>query len=219
MNQDKNYLAELRKEVRVAHLADSLDALGLREQCLKPSPRPISNEMKAIGRAFTVSVEVVSSPPEIPYVGLLRALDELAEDDIYVIPTLGEPRAALWGELLSTRALAVGAAGAITDGAVRDIDQVLRLKFPTFALDATPRDIHGRYEVTSHGDPVVIGSVTVHHGDLIAADIDGVVVVPKEVEQQVVAAALAKARAESTMLADLRSGMLPSQAFALHKVL
>lgn len=219
MSENTYSLADLRSEVRVAHLSDSLDAIGLREQCMSPSPRPIAPNMKTIGRAFTVAVEIVQVSPATPYVGLLKALDALSADDIYVIPTLGDNRAALWGELLSTRAQAVGAAGAITDGAVRDIDQVLRLAFPTFSTGATPRDIHGRYEVIGHGGPIMVGKVRVEHGDLIAADIDGVVVVPKNVEQQVVTAALAKARAESTMLSDLRAGMPPSQAFALHKVL
>lgn len=212
-------LAEVRREVRVAHLADVLDARGFRNQCLSPSPGPLHPRMRCVGRAFTVVTEKIKVAPDKPYVGLLEALDSLAADDIYVIPSLGEFRAALWGELLTNRALAVGAAGIVTDGAVRDIDQILALEFPTFCAGSTPRDIHGRYEVIGTGRQIEVGGVLVSHGDLLAADIDGVVVVPPEVEVEIAQAALAKARAESTMIVDLRNGMLPSEAFALHKVL
>jgi 4-hydroxy-4-methyl-2-oxoglutarate aldolase len=209
----------IRQEIRVAHLSDALDALGYRHQCLDPSPSPLQSTMKMVGRAFTITIEKVDKAPDVPYVTLLEALDALGEDDVYVIPTIDGWQAALWGELLSNRAQAVGAAGAVTDGAVRDVDQISRLGFPTFAAGTTPRDINGRYEVTGFGDAVTIGGVRVGHGDLMAGDVDGVVVVPHDVEEVVVQAALAKARAEGTMLDDLRGGMLPSQAFAKHKVL
>lgn len=209
----------IRQEVRVAHLSDALDALGYRDQCLQPAPVPLSPDMKMVGRALTVSIVAVDAVPEVPYIGLLDVLDRLGEDDIYVIPAVSGQPAALWGELLSTRAQAVGAAGALSDGPVRDVDQILDLGFPTFALGATPCDINGRFEVVGSGDVVTIAGVEVHPGDLIAGDVDGVVVVPRAVEEAVVVAALGKARAEGTMLDDLRAGMLPSEAFAKHKVL
>jgi len=212
-------LGTLRREVRVAHLSDALDAHGYRHQCLEPAPTPLHPAMKMVGRALTVSIEVVQQPPEIPYIGLLQVLDLLGPDDIYVIPSVPGSPAALWGELLSTRALAVGAAGALTDGPVRDVDQILGLGFPTFARGTTPRDINGRFEVTGHQKTVTIAGVQVSPCDLIVGDVDGVVVVPQQVENSVVRAALEKARAEGTMLDDLRNGMTPSEAFAKHKVL
>lgn len=212
-------LPTLRREVRVAHLADRLDAVGLRGQCVTPSPRPLAPQMRFIGRAFTVVTEVVEEPPAVPYRGLLRALDHLGEDDVYVIPTGGDARAACWGELLSTRASAVGAAGAVTDGAVRDIAQTVTLGFPTFSDAATPNDIHGRYEVVDHNLEVTLGGVKVVPGDLIAGDIDGVVVVPREVEAEVCRTALEKARTESRVCVALAEGMLPSAAFERYGVL
>jgi 4-hydroxy-4-methyl-2-oxoglutarate aldolase len=212
-------LGTLRREVRVAHLSDALDAHGYRHQCLEPGPPPLHPSMKMVGRALTVSIEAVDHPPEVPYIGLLQVLDVLGPDDIYVIPAVPGSPAALWGELLSTRALAVGAAGALTDGPVRDVDQILELGFPTFARGTTPCDINGRFEVTGHQQPVTIAGVQVLPGDLIVGDVDGVVVVPQDVEDSVVRAAVEKARAEGTMLDDLRAGMTPSAAFAKNKVL
>jgi 4-hydroxy-4-methyl-2-oxoglutarate aldolase len=212
-------LDTLRKEVRVAHLSDALDAHGYRHQCLEPSPTPLHPAMKMVGRALTVSIEAVDQPPEVPYVGLLQVLDALGPDDIYVIASVPGSPAALWGELLSTRALAVGAAGALTDGPVRDVDQILGLGFPTFARGTTPCDINGRFEVTGHQKTITIAGVPVSPGDLVVGDVDGVVIVPQQVENSVVQAALEKARAEGTMLDDLRNGMTPSEAFAKNKVL
>ena len=95
-----------RKLVSSALVADALDAIGYRDQCLSPSIAPLDPEMRVMGRALTVQVEVAAEVPEEPYVGLLRALDALGRDHVYVIPTGGDLRAAMWGELLATSELA-----------------------------------------------------------------------------------------------------------------
>jgi regulator of RNase E activity RraA len=175
--------------------------------------------MRFVGRAFTVQIEPVDDVPEVPYVGLLRALDALGADDVYVIPTGGDLRAATWGELLSTTARARGAVAAVTDGAVRDAAQTIAMGFPTFARTTTPNDIHGRYEVRDYGVRIEIDGVSIRPGDLVAGDIDGVVVVPSQVKVEVLKAALQKARAETFVRDALEAGTLPSKAFAEYGVL
>ena len=209
----------VRDLITATLVADALDAIGYRDQCLSPTIAPLDPGMRLLGRAFTVVVEVATEVPAEPYIGLLKALDALGRDHIYVIPTGGDMRAAMWGELVATSARARGAVGAITDGAIRDTRQLSDARFPTFAAAHTPRDIHGRFDVTAHQVPVEIGGISVQPEDLIVGDRDGVVVVPADVESDVIAAALTKARTENTVRDELAAGTLPSEAFARHGVL
>lgn len=214
-------LDELRRHVRVAPLSDCLDAAGFRHQNLPAHVVPLAPGMRMFGRAFTVHAVMASGIPERPYVGLLKALDALGPDDVYVMPgpdgdmMLGS----CWGELLSTWAIQRGCAGMVTDGAVRDVAQILELGFPTFAAGTTPRDINGRYEIVAHQVPVMIGGVSIGPGDLIAGDVDGVVVVPLAVEDEVVAAALAKATGENSVRDAIIGGLSPSQAYETFGIL
>lgn len=208
-----------RELVTSALVADALDAIGFRDQCLSPTIAPLDPEMRVMGRAFPVVVEVATQMPEERYVGLLQALDALGRDHVYVIPTDGDLRAAMWGELVATSARARGAVGAVTDGAIRDTRRLSDLGFPTFATAHTPRDINGRFDVVDHQVPVHISGIRVQPEDLIVGDRDGVVVVPADVEEEVIAAVLEKAGKENTVRDELAAGTLPSEAFARHGVL
>ncbi len=218
-SSDGVVLDQIRPYLTAAVVADALDGAGWRNQCLSPAIAPLDPDMRVVGRAFPVLVTVATEVPETPYAGLLRALDDLGGDHIYVIPTGGDLRAAMWGELVATSARARGAVGAITDGAIRDTRQLSELGFPTFAVANTPRDINGRFDVIDHQVPVEISGIIVHPDDLIVADRDGVVIVPSEAEEAVISAALAKAMTENTVRDELAAGTLPSEAFARHGVL
>lgn len=214
-------LEELRRHVKVAPISDCLDAAGLRNQNLPPRIVPLAPGMRMFGRAFTVRAVMADEVPARPYVGLLKALDALGPDDVYVMPSpdgdamLGS----CWGELLSTWSMQRGCAGMVTDGAVRDVAQILELGFPTFAVGTTPRDINGRYEVVAHQVPVQIAGITINPGDLICGDVDGVVVVPQAVEDEVVAAAIEKATGENSVRDAIVGGMSPSQAYDKYGIL
>src|SRR5207244_4022507 len=150
--------------LRSANVSDALDALGRRGRCLGPKLEPLRPGTLLVGRAFTVAVVRVDRAPDVPYVGLLAALDAIGPDDVYIISSGGAADVSLWGELLSTIALARGAAGAICDGYVRDASVIRSLGFPVFAHGTMPLDINGRLEVTGHGAPVEIDGVTIAAG-------------------------------------------------------
>jgi regulator of RNase E activity RraA len=212
-------LTVVRDHLGSALVADALDALGRRHCTLGPRLVPLELGGVVAGRAFPVSVVRPDVVPEIPYQGLLRALDALGPGDMWVISSGGTPDAALWGELLSTVAMRRGAVGALCDGYVRDTGLVRRLGFPVFSHGSVPLDIHGRLEVVGHGEPLEIDEVVIHRGDLVVADDDGVVVVPADVEEAAIARALEKAAAEDGFRAAVSDGMLPSQAWEIHRVL
>jgi 4-hydroxy-4-methyl-2-oxoglutarate aldolase len=204
--------------LRTSLLSDSLDRAGRRRQCLGPDLVPLAGS-RLEGRAFPFLVERVDAPAEQPYRGLLGALDAVPAGAVVVIPGGRAEDAALFGELMATACLARGAAGAVCEGYVRDLPEVRALGFPLFGCGTVPYDIDGRLEVVGHGEAVEIDGVTVEPGALIVADEDGLVVVPRDVEDEVVAAAREKAAKEIEFRAAVSAGLPPSEAYERFGVL
>jgi 4-hydroxy-4-methyl-2-oxoglutarate aldolase len=209
----------LRSALRVALVADALDALGLRRQCLAPDLEPLDRGAVVVGRALPLTLERTGAVRGERYTGLLRALDSVRPDDVVVLSSTRATDTAIWGDLLSTTCRARGAAGAICAGFVRDAAAIRRLGFPVFAAGTVPYDIHGRFEVIAHGEPLRVDDVNIRRGDLVVADDDGVAIVPAEVEEQAIAAALAKAGREDRFRTAVAAGMLPSEAYERFGVL
>ena len=127
---------------------------------------------------------------------MLEALDNLATNDVYVCSGSVTPYA-FFGELMSTASMKRGAVGAVCNGFVRDTHQILALGFPVYCRGSYALDQRGRGIVREYRAPLQFGDVLINTGDLILGDIDGVIVVPKEREDQVIVRALAKVRTES----------------------
>jgi 4-hydroxy-4-methyl-2-oxoglutarate aldolase len=199
-------------------LSDALDAVGRRRQCLGPDLVPLSGE-RLQGRAFPLSVERVAAPPALPYQGLLRALDEVPQGAVLVVPGCRAPDAALFGELMATACLARGASGALCEGYVRDLEALRTLGFPVFGCGTVPYDMDGRLEVVGHGVAVEIDGVSVEPGALVVGDADGVVILPADVETEVVDAARAKSEREGQFRAAVAAGVPPSEAYERFGVL
>ena len=136
--------------------------------------------MRLVGRAHTVLTADVYQRPENPYVKEIAAVDSLKPGDVMVAATNGSERTCLWGELLSTAARARGATGCLIDGHTRDVQRILEMGFPVFCTGFRPVDSSSRSTVIDFGCPVRCGDVLVHPGDIIFADIDGVVVIPED---------------------------------------
>ncbi len=207
----------LSKTLRSALVSDILDGLGLWHQCLAPGLVPLDPGATLIGYAFPVSSEAVTQVPDEPYVGLLRALDSICADEVWVVSC--DTDAALWGELTSTACRSRGARGAVCEGFVRDIWMVRNIGFPVFSRGASPKDANGRMEIISHSASVRVSDVEVFRDDLIVADDDGVAVVPGALVEKVVSAALDKSSAESLFRAAVAEGELPSAAYQRYGVL
>ena len=198
--------------LRTSLLSDALDQIGRRRQCLAPDIVPLSGT-RLEGRAFPFVLERVDRPAELPYRGLLRALDAVPAGSVVVIPGGRAEDAALFGELMATACSARKAVGAVCEGYVRDLAEVCELEFPLFACGTVPYDLDGRLEVVGHDRPVEIDAVTIEPGALIVADEDGVVVVPPDVEEQVLGAAADKAARESGFKDAVAAGLSPTEAY------
>jgi regulator of RNase E activity RraA len=204
-----------------------MDVLGLRRQFLPPEIHPLSDDMIVVGRAMPVlEADVFDNSGEgshnpvcsKPFGLMLEALDDLKRDEVYVC-TGGSPAYACWGELMSIRALRCGAAGAVIDGYSRDTKGILETGFPVFSIGRYAQDQAPRGKVIDFRVSIEIAGVRVRPGDIIFGDLDGVCVVPREAEEQVLEAAFTKARTEKTVRAALKQGMPAAEAFRTFGVL
>jgi len=212
-------LAQLRSVLRSALVSDALDAIGLRDQRLGPDISRLAGRDVLVGRAYTVIAERVDAVPDVAYVGLRRALEELERDDVCVCATDRSESYAAWGELTSMAAQAAGAVGFVTDGMIRDLPQVERLDFDVFGRGTSPGDIHGRAELVCHGEALTIDRTVVSPGDLIVADRDGVVVVPLTAAREVFDRALAQAASEASFQAAVGEGLPVMDALSRFDIL
>ena len=212
-------LAQLRNIFTSALASDCLDAMGYGKQVLGQDIHMLSGEGVMLGYAFPVQIEIVDSYPEVPYIGLLKALDAIQKDQVYVTPTARAGKSSLWGELLSTACNFKGVAGSLGDGPARDLSRTRAMGFKIFGTGSSPVDINGRYEVVAHNVPGVIDGVAINPGDLIVGDVDGVTIVPTAAIDEVVAREIEKNSGECNFIKAVKEGMAPSAAFAKFGVL
>jgi 4-hydroxy-4-methyl-2-oxoglutarate aldolase len=214
-----DYYDLVESKLYTSGLADIMDDLGRRNQTLPHEIRPIYDGAKVVGRAATMSTVDVDTIPAEPHKLLLELLDTLQVGEVVVCTTGGSMHAAAWGELLSTHARSRGGRGAIIDGPTRDSWGIVDMRFPVFASGLTPADSKGRIEVTEIRVPVEVGGVSVRDGDLVVGDQDGCVVVPQDIEPEVVEQAIEKAEAENRVRDLLREGASIRRVFKEHGIL
>ena len=219
---DEELFALAKQELFTAVVGDVMDKMGLLHQFLPPRLQPLCDDMVTIGRAmpvleadvFTEAVTSSNNPIMTKPFGLmLEALDDLKTNEIYVC-TGGSPRYALWGELMSTRAMKLGAAGAVVDGYSRDTFGILQLGFPVFSSGRYAQDQGPRGKVLDFRVPLEIEGVRINPGDIIFGDIDGVIVIPQEAEEEAFTKAVEKARGEKLVQKAIQDGMSACEAFA-----
>jgi regulator of RNase E activity RraA len=199
-------------------VGDILDTLGKYHQFLPQPIRPSKENIKVIGRAMPVIMTDVYGPQKKPFGLLTEALDQLQENDVY-IASGGDHRCAYWGELLTATARTHKAAGAIIDGFHRDTPQMLAQDFPVFSRGSFAQDSSVRTQVVNFRCPVEINGVWINPGDLVFADIDGVLIIPKELEEEVITKALEKAKGEKVVRKAIENGMSATEAFATFGIL
>lgn len=218
---DKTLFALIKNELYTAVVGDIMDKMGYTRQFLPPHIRPLHNDMFIAGRAMTVlEADIVennttrgNNPLLKKSFGLmLEALDDLKEDEIYICSG-SSPEYALWGELMSARAIACKAAGAVVNGYSRDTKGILALNFPCFSYGPYAQDQAPRGKVIDFRVPIEMDGVAINDGDIIIGDIDGVCVVPKNIEEEVFTRALEKARGERIVLKKIQEGMKSRDAF------
>jgi regulator of RNase E activity RraA len=211
----------VRKELFTALVGDVLDKLGYFHQFVSPQIKPLRSDMVVIGRAMPVlEADVfmeIAKTTQLPLMkkpfGLMfEALDGLQQNEVYICSG-SSPRYALWGGLMSTRALKLKAAGAVVDGYSRDTPEILRLNFPTFSIGSYAQDQGPRGKVIDYRVPIEFNGVRVNPGDIVYGDLDGLLIIPKQVEEEAFSGAIEKARGEKLVQKALEDGMSTVDAF------
>lgn len=203
-----------------ANLSDSLDGVGLRDQVLADRLVPLVPGSRILGVARTVRFEPADDlDPEKPYDDAIDFIDSVQRGEVIVVATGESNASAFWGELFSAAALGRGAVGMVTDGNVRDSDKIVPLGFPAFSRSRRPIDYRGRMRVSAVQQPVVLGGVSIAPGDFVAADDDGVVVIPTAVADAVLDIARHRSSTETTVLTDLTRGATLREVWERYRVL
>lgn len=211
-------LSTVRERLGTPVLGDICDALGRYHQFLAPQIRALRPEMKLVGRAMPVLMGDIYTATARPFGRLTEALDSLEPGEVFFCAG-GLKRSAYWGELLTATSIGRGAAGAVIDGYHRDTAQVLDQSWPVFSRGSFAQDSGVRSVVLDYRVPVEVNGVTVRPGDLVVGDIDGVLVIPQEIEAEVIERALEKASAENQVLHAIKDGMSSTEAWDRYGVL
>ncbi|OGL01717.1 MAG: hypothetical protein A3E31_02870 [Candidatus Rokubacteria bacterium RIFCSPHIGHO2_12_FULL_73_22] len=201
--------------IPTAAVTDVLDELGLQRQTLPSTIQPLTPEMRTAGYAFPARGRPRRSSPrerEATLRQFLRMLGTVPADSVLVLAA-NDSAAAHFGELSAAWLRVRRVRGAVVDGGTRDAAALGRARFPTFVRYRTPQDSVPRWRVGDWGQPVTIGGVRVSLGDVVVADLDGVVVVPRRVAHEVLGRAEKLAGTEGRVRAAVRRGMTPLDAY------
>ena len=223
MTGNDQVFAFIQEHLYVAAVCDILDSLGYHNQAMHHRLRPLLPDIRRcgfVGRARTIRwMEIDYIVEEDPYGLEIAAVDSLRLGDVVVHSTDHAGTNAPWGELLSTVAQRNGAVGCICDSQIRDCVRIIEMGFPVYYTGIRPLDSMGRGRVMAYDVPVRCGEVLVRPGELVFADFDGIVVVPGEVEEQVLELARDKVGKESLTRRDLLAGKTLREVYDNYGVL
>lgn len=198
-------------------VSDCAEAAGLGPRAMAAGLQPFHLDPLAVtvGWAFPAQVRRTSERVEIDM--LLKMVDATPADAVVVVATDEDVQGALWGGLMSAGVQQRGAVGAVVDGGVRDLHQIIPLGFEVYACYRSPLDIRGRAEMVGFGDPVVCRGVAVAPGDLVFADANGCVVVPAEGVIDVLRLCEERVTKEHLTQEELQAGHKATDVYSRHE--
>lgn len=203
-NTDKN--VNRAAKLDTATLSDALDRLGIAGQCYRVKPR--DGGFRMAGRAYTILYGPAANPPGT--VG--DYIDDVPPGSVIVLDNGGRDDTTVWGDILTEIAHLRGIAGTVIDGVCRDVALCRQLGYPVYSRGHWMRTGKDRVQVEAANVPVNIGNARVQPGDILRGDADGVVVIPKEHEENVLQTAEEIEHAEDRIRESIRSGMRLDEA-------
>lgn len=217
-------LAELCERFRRLYLAgvcDALYELGLPEQLLPKRLRPLFEDQRLVGAAFTVAgreyAPVGWDAGIIRMRSYLEAFEQLEPDSVMVSVTPeGQRHVGHFGELTANAAKHAGCRGVILDGNLRDVPGLRDIGFQVFYSGLSPLNGIGRWEMIESQQPLLVDGVTVHPGDIVFGEFEGVLVIPRADAERVLAKAEEIVAAEGRVRDDVRAGITPSESLDRH---
>ncbi len=200
---DEKYRKRFER-MATTNLADALDKVGIRGAVI--GIKPMYDCPKIMGRAVTIKITAAGMVKSKYHLGV-RAIDAANPGDIIIIDNRGDLNNNCWGEILSMGAKMKKISGVVADGAARDIDACREFGFPIYARGTVPITARGRIMEESFNEVIRIGDIQVRPGDIIMADINGVVIIPEEKLEEVLEAAEQILKKEEEMVEELRKGI------------
>lgn len=210
MAKKKITLAEICRRYRRLYtglVADLLDGKGVRTHSLPSYIRPLKEEMVVAGPAFTCQGYPTGDVRSDDTPMLIQMLESLTPHGVAVMNTGGDISSSHWGEIMTLSARQRGCTGAVVDGGIRDAAYILKTKFPIFVKFYMPASSVSRFELKELQVPIRIGEVCIIPGDFILGDVDGVVVIPGALTEEILREAEQKMLNEAEMRRALRRGM------------
>lgn len=193
-----------------AAVNDVLRELGHLYCTLPYTIMPLRDEMKVCGIAFTISGEK-SSDIEGEMERRAEMLDAIHPESVVVWETNNDDSSAQWGEIMTLAARKKGCRGAVIDGGIRDTDRILTQNFPVFCRYRSSSGMLGRFRMTGYQRKVTIGNVEIAPGDVVFADIDGVIIIPRELAYEVLIRAEKIGSNEEKIKEQVSGGVAPSE--------
>ncbi len=212
MTQDlsASYIARALK-LDCAALSDALDRAGIAGQCYKIAP--CDRKFRMAGHAYTV----LYRPPGVGEEGHVGDfIDDVPTGSVIVIDNRGRDDVGTWGNILTEMAHQRKMAGTVIDGINRDVALCSELNYPIYSRGNWMRTGKGRIQLAGLQVPVQIGGVTVYPGDLLRGDADGVVVIPKSMQETVLTYAEEITAKENAIRDRIREGMRMDEARSQH---
>lgn len=206
-------LCDRYEQVTTPMVNDVLREMELLYQTFPNNIMPLRDDMKVAGIAFTIKGSKNLSL-EDEMVERAKMLEAICENSIVVWDTCGDDESAQWGEIMTMASIRQGCRGAIVDGGVRDTNKVLEQNFPVFCKYRSSNGMLGRFRLIGYQMPVVMGNVHVYPGDVVLADIDGAIAIPREIAYEVLLRAEQIRDNEVEIKEMVGSGMKPSEVVA-----
>jgi regulator of RNase E activity RraA len=210
MKKGKIGLSELNRRYRRLYtgvVADILDTKGVRNHSLPPSIRPLKDHMKVAGPAFTCLGVQTGNIKSDDTPMLIKMLEAVTPHCVIVLSANGDRSSSHWGEIMTLSARQRGCTGAVVDGGLRDTPFILKLNFPVFTDFYMPASSISRWELKEFQTVAKVGEVSVYPGDYVSGDMDGVLVIPQALTEEVLVESEKAVQREQKMRQALRKGM------------
>ncbi|MHB8590035.1 MAG: RraA family protein [Candidatus Dormibacteraceae bacterium] len=215
-------LGELCQRYRALYMpavSDALYGLGLPEQVLPSGLRPLFPEQRMVGEAFTVQgrhLDPIGWDAGVERIQSYLQIFERLTPDTVLVSVNPNSHVGHFGELTGNSAKEHGCVGVVLEGNLRDTEGLREIGLQVFYRDLSPLNAIGRWEMTAAQEPVKIGSVTVHPGDIMMAEFDGILVIPRKDAERVLLESEKIADAERNVRTDMRKGVSPLRSFETH---
>jgi len=214
----KNNLVQRLEKCYTGAVYDVLRERGNKNSILPHEIKSIDPSKKLAGEIWTCSGEIDETLDKDTTMLSWTEMLSKAPSGSVIMCQPNDGTIAHMGELSAETLKYRGVKGYIVDGGCRDVDFILNLGFPVFCKYFTPSDVVCRWKITSLGEPIKIGNLIINSGDYVLGDIDGVVVIPKEIASEVISETEDYINTESALRKDILSGVDPQEAYLKYRV-